>query len=336
MSDDTLSAMLVCRICGAPGPFEIHPLREMMFGTRERFDYGLCSACGCLQIVDLPASMERHYPANYYSQRRLQEPADPRGLKAALIHWYARSAVVHPTSKLHRLLRAAIPEPHDLLRAGKHLRESRLRSDQERILDVGCGASPQRLAAFKRLGFAAVEGIDPFIPADVYYHGVPVYKRTIDQMPGPYSMVMFHHSLEHMYDPLQALRDAASILRPGGTCLIRIPVMGTYMWRTYGHDWVELDPPRHLYLMSQRTVLHMAKASGFALRSASFDSEAWEIASSIQIQHDIPLRDSRSCSEGAADSLFTKDDWRIFETQVAALNSAGDAGRGVFYLERLG
>ena len=39
----------------------------MMFGTRERFAYFECSACGCLQIETVPADMARHYPDNYYS-----------------------------------------------------------------------------------------------------------------------------------------------------------------------------------------------------------------------------------------------------------------------------
>ena len=59
--------MDVCRVCGAEGRFPHHVVPEMMFGTRELFDYFECEACGCLQIASIPSDLSRHYPASYYS-----------------------------------------------------------------------------------------------------------------------------------------------------------------------------------------------------------------------------------------------------------------------------
>ena len=39
----------------------------MMFGTRESFTYQLCSACGSLQISDIPDDLSRYYPDGYYA-----------------------------------------------------------------------------------------------------------------------------------------------------------------------------------------------------------------------------------------------------------------------------
>ncbi len=54
-----------CRICFEPDP-QVVELREMLFGTRERFDYLHCRACGALQIRDVPGDLGRHYPPEYY------------------------------------------------------------------------------------------------------------------------------------------------------------------------------------------------------------------------------------------------------------------------------
>ena len=57
----------LCRLCnsGALGsPIE---LREVMFGTGEKFQYERCSNCGCLEIAEQPADMGQYYPDRYYS-----------------------------------------------------------------------------------------------------------------------------------------------------------------------------------------------------------------------------------------------------------------------------
>ena len=45
---------MICRICGNDKnnkPFEV---REMLYGTKEKFDYFQCAECECLQISEYP------------------------------------------------------------------------------------------------------------------------------------------------------------------------------------------------------------------------------------------------------------------------------------------
>lgn len=324
-----------CRICRAEETCAQYTAREMMYGLREPFQYVQCKICGCLQIAEIPADLARHYPADYYSQMPRDEPAVARGLKGAVVRWYCRSAALNPGSAWARALRSSLPLPADFDEFGHYLVEARLRHASERILDVGCGSSPHRLAAFARCGFAAVEGVDPFIPADTHYHGIPIYRKTIDQVDGSFGLIMFHHSLEHVPDPVATLKTAARLIRRGGTCLVRIPVVDTHFWKTFGVDWAELDAPRHLYLMAPRTIDILARQTGFRLRKTTFDSQGWEIAASIQYQADIPLRDRRSFANGGTSQLFTAAQLKQFEVQAQELNRAADAGRACFYLERM-
>ena len=54
-----------CRACGQPVNAVPFTAREMLLETRESFEYVECSACGTIQIVDIPADLERYYPENY-------------------------------------------------------------------------------------------------------------------------------------------------------------------------------------------------------------------------------------------------------------------------------
>jgi SAM-dependent methyltransferase len=320
-----------CRICGNVAFHATHRIKEMMFGSREEFEYFECRRCSCLQIAQIPDDLERHYPNYYYSQAPRREPEPSRGAKRLLLQWYCRSATVNPASVWRQLVRSRLPVPGDFVEFGEYLLNSGLRSSDERILDVGCGASPYRLAAFHRCGFERVEGIDPFVKDDLTYHGVPVRKTTIAECSGTYGLIMFHHSLEHVPDPRGALASAARLLRPGGTCLVRVPVFGTYFWRRFGVNWVEIDAPRHLYLMAPETIGYLANETGFRVRKCYFDSAAWEVAGSLRYERGLPLRDDPQSSA----SPFTKSDLAPFQKQVEELNRLCTGGRACFYLDRI-
>jgi hypothetical protein len=55
-----------CRICRNSDRNRIHRAREMMFGTRDQFDYLECAVCGTIQIREIP-DLSCYYPKDYYS-----------------------------------------------------------------------------------------------------------------------------------------------------------------------------------------------------------------------------------------------------------------------------
>src|SRR5512146_3546893 len=55
-----------CRVCASPVAPTI-TAREMMLGTREEFRYGLCAACGAMQLLDVPPDPRRYCPGDYYA-----------------------------------------------------------------------------------------------------------------------------------------------------------------------------------------------------------------------------------------------------------------------------
>ena len=61
---------------------------------------------------------------------------------------------------------------------------------------------------------------------------------------------MFHHSFEHLPDPIETLERVYRLMPSGGNCLIRIPLVSSEAWKKYGPHWVQLDAPRHFFLYS--------------------------------------------------------------------------------------
>jgi SAM-dependent methyltransferase len=302
----------------------------MMFGLRQRFEYFLCSRCGCLQIATIPADLNPYYPPGYYS--------------------FSDSAVTRPRSWIAHALRGARDRfalagrgiigrclyarfPYQEL---KSLGRIPGLSEASRILDVGCGAGVL-LHALSNLGLTNLLGIDPYLQ-DGWESCEPVriQRRTLDEVEGTWDVVMFHHSFEHMADPVETLTRAAEILSPSGCCLVRMPVVPSQAWREYGVDWVGLDAPRHLFIHSVESVRLMATAVGLEVREVVFDSTDFQFWGSEQYRRDIPLRSERSHAENPSRSIFSRAQILAFRRRATAANRAGLGDQAAFYLTRPG
>lgn len=321
-----------CRICSWVGSAPTIDINEMMFGSRKTFHYFACPSCECLQILEIPANLEQYYPSNYYSQVISQEPENSKFLRKFLTELYAHNIAVKPKNIFSKILKKILPQPYDYKNHGLYLENSKLKSYYDKILDVGSGSSPHRLAAFKRLGFKNVLGIDAFIPSSLEYYGIPVKKTTLDEIDDTFGLIMFHHSLEHMQDPVSTLRKASSLLQKGGCCLVRIPVMGTYFWNNFGTSWVEIDAPRHLHLLSVHSMEILAKLTGFRISNIIYDSMGWELAWSEIYKTDHPMYSPESNSKNSLSGFFSNSELARFEAEATILNEKNDAGRAAFYL----
>jgi SAM-dependent methyltransferase len=203
-----------------------------------------------------------------------------------------------------------------------------------RILDVGTGAG-RRVGDLRRLGFRVI-GVDPFVDHDVLDQGgrLLVKKAAVSDIEGQFDFVMLHHSLEHMADQHAALHEAWRLVRPGGTVLVRVPLVDSYAWRTYGTDWVQLDAPRHLYLHSERSLSLLATDQGFQVRAVVYDSTAFQFSGSELYRsggqlfgaYPLPfLKMLRRAAGGEARRLRVVADF---------LNSMKDGDQAAFYLRR--
>lgn len=322
---------LHCRVCGAAGDHSRYAAKEMMFGSKEEFEYFQCGNCGCLQISEIPSDLARHYPANYYSY---QAPAKTSGaflLRAWLEKQRCRTALFGEGVKLNRLASRFVSLPDSWYETGPLLKKAKLMNFNDGLLDVGCGEHSWWLLQAQKLGFTNLVGADPFIQQDKREAGINYFRKSITELEGKFRYITFHHSLEHIPDQLAQLSAARRLLAAGGVCLVRIPLVSSFVWEKYGLDWVELDAPRHLYLHSRESIKLLAEKAGLVLFDTIYDSNEFEFAASEQYRAGIPLFDERSYLVNRDRSIFSEEEMVAFKQEAKRVNADCTGGRAGFF-----
>jgi len=322
------AVMQECRLCRTTGPHQSLAVREMMFGTREQFQYFSCAACDTLQIYCALSGEElaRHYPADYYSYETSQQPKVLRWLTTQHDRCELRTG-----GKIFGAVIAALPTGVRLALgdAVRAVGQCGLGRDA-RILDVGCG-SGALLDRLSRAGFTNVSGVDPFLACDCTTpEGVPLLKSHLQAVTGSFDLIMFNHSLEHVSDPVATLKDAREKLSDGGICLVRLPTTSSEAWTTYGPDWFQIDAPRHIVIPSRQGMALAAEAVGLRIDRTSDDSSVAQFIGSEAYRRDIPLTELKSIRSLLR--LFGARRIWVWDRRAARLNRQGRGDQTGFVL----
>jgi SAM-dependent methyltransferase len=144
------------------------------------------------------------------------------------------------------------------------------------MLDVGC-RSGDLLEHFAKRGWE-IYGIDPSASAvaAAAKRGAKVHQGTLrDQpwQPGSFELISFQHALEHVDEPVEALKLAASLLAPGGLLVIDVPNWACWQRRLlFRSRWHPLELPRHLQHFSPRSLERLAALLGMSVRTVGTTS----------------------------------------------------------------
>ena len=309
-----------------------------MFGLRDSFEYFQCRECGCLQIARFPADMLRYYPPSYSPLGQVT----PRSASGGVWQWaIARRnefAVVQ-RGLLGRVLYRIFPD-EPLREAvterfpGGGVSLVGLRTSS-RILDVGCGSGAFLLRLWEA-GFRSLQGVDLYVEKHLEYPGgLRVLKGSIGACTGEWDVIMFHHSFEHLPDPLETLKTATGLLAGRGTIVVRMPVVPSYAWERYGVAWVQLDAPRHFFLHSRDSMARLAQAVGLRVERVAYDSTEFQFLGSELYLRDIPLM---SQEPGAPnyfqESGFAPEEVRKYRRLAEELNASERGDQAAFYLKK--
>ena len=310
-----------CKICGNTDNNTTVVAREMMFGLRDEFKYLECGKCGCLQIKEIPANIAKYYPENYYSylgkgedqliQNSLSKSLK-RNLKKKLLNYYLRG-----NSLTGKLIFSNYKSYYPWIKKNTLTNDSK-------ILDVGCGSGELLLEMYND-GFKDLTGVDPYIKQEINYKsGIIIYKKQLEELTEKYDLIMLHHAFEHMDQPLAILKKMFHLLNNKGFVLIRIPVAACFAWRKYGVNWVQLDPPRHFFLHTTKSMQILCEQSGFRLMDVVYDSYSLQFTGSEQYLRNIPLMEDVQ--------LFTEKEIGEFTNEANRLNKIKDGDAACFYL----
>lgn len=321
---------LECRICGNIENNLRHDAREMMFGTREPFVYVECAACGTVQIETVPADLAKYYPDNYIAFESRVVMGETFAKRTAAR--FAGKYFMTGSDLIGKFVVDRKPW------VGAHYPESMryfpLGIDfNSRILDFGCG-NGRLLQSLYYFGFKNLTGADAFISGDIEYPtGVKIFKRDLADLDPAFDLIMLHHSFEHLPDPERILREIGRLLAPDKYALVRIPLV-SYAWEKYGVNWVQLDPPRHLFLYTEKSFSDLCGQAGLEVERVIYDSAAFQFWGSEQYVRDIPLTDPRSHNDPEKGAVFSPEQIAEWGAEAAVLNREGRGDQACFYLRK--
>ena len=319
-----METTIACKVCANTGNNRLYRVKEMQLGLRDTFTYMECGHCGCMQLTDIPANLEKYYPNEDYYSFNLgldirKKPDMLRRIKSSYL-LYGKNKL------LGSLLSVGYTTPDYF----SWVKIPQVKYD-DAILDVGTGNGSLLLNLFK-IGFTNLTGIDPFIDKEQHYGSVNIYKKSIYEVEGQFDYIMLHHAFEHMDEPLKVLLRLKGLLKPGKFLLIRIPLMGMHGWNTYGVNWVGLDAPRHIIIHTIKSMQLLAAEAGLQMKEIVFDSGPYHLWASEQYKQDVALMDPDSYMVNKNTPRFTKEKMAAFKKTAAQTNKDGQGDQAAFYL----
>lgn len=314
-----------CRICNSIISNNYYEVYDLMFGLGDKFAYIQCTKCDCLQIVDIPIDMSKYYPPTYYSFKSIKY----NNALVAYLKKIRNSYAIFNEGLIGRCLYKLIP--NETLRSWFYGINT---TNKTRVIDVGCG-SGSLLYELSRSGLVNLLGIDPYIKKDIVYnHNLIIRKQYIYEVEGDWDIIMFHHSFEHIPDPVETIENVSRLLSPGGLCLLRIPTVSSFAWEHYRENWVQIDAPRHFYLHSIKSIKMLAEKFNLDLEKVVYDSWSFQFWGSEQYIRGIPRKSEQSYGINRAKSIFSKADIKGFEENARKLNSESRGDQAAFYLRK--
>jgi 2-polyprenyl-3-methyl-5-hydroxy-6-metoxy-1,4-benzoquinol methylase len=226
---------------------------KLVVQTTRRFEIDCCTACGLAFALPRPSEEElvKFYTSDYFSHPGASEKLIGYSDYAGMGELNARA--------MWRTFRdeiAAPDLPKSLLDVGAATGGfiDEARKDGWTTEGVELSEEAARIAR-EEFGVTVHHG-DVFSPA--------LAGRRFD-------VVTMWHVLEHCIDPLGVLRQARSLLAPGGMLFVELPNWNSLGRRVRGARWSQLKPPEHINFFTPRSLVRAAELAGF------IDAKAWSV-----------------------------------------------------------
>lgn len=240
-TDDDLAPLGVrletapCALCGSSASTPLLVGEDRAFAGPGRFQLVQCDACGLLRTDPRPsrATIHRYYPADYAPYQR-QAVVRPQPTS----RWLDRRVAVMPP----------VAPPGRLLEIGT---------------SFGAFLHQCKLAGWDVTG---VEFDAAMAARAAEVTGAPVHAASIEAVqfaPSSFDVICAWQVIEHLHDPVRAVRRCFEWLKPGGWLTFAVPDAGSLDFRVFRDRWFALELPRHLYHFTPSTSRAMLEICRF-------------------------------------------------------------------------
>ncbi len=229
--------MTACPICQNASHREY--LRARDHRTGDPFTLRQCDGCQFVFLHPIPPNLDRYYPTSYRRYGRFTQTLMARSQQFRARSW------------------------------------ARLFLTPGRALEIGCGEG-WMLRALQQRGWRVL-GIERALAAAQHaasLNHIPMLAGDVTTLrPEPtFDLILLHHVLEHLPNPMTTLQQCAALLRPNGLLLIVVPNLDSWQFKFSRQHWFHLDVPRHLSHFTPATLSHALSRAELEIKSVRFTS----------------------------------------------------------------
>jgi len=153
------------------------------------------------------------------------------------------------------------------------------------MLEIGCG-SGKFLQEMAVQGWS-VRGVESSESAGQAARaaGFPVAIGSLesaDDLGGPYELIVAWMALEHLHEPIAALRKLIRAAAPGAWLTLSVPDAGSCEFRHFGDSWYALQLPTHLFHFTPHTLQSVLAAGGWRVERVLWQRDAKNLLHSLR------------------------------------------------------
>lgn len=135
-----------------------------------------------------------------------------------------------------------------------------------KFLDIGCGTGEMLELASQY--YTTCEGVEPspIAAEQARMKGFTIHEAMLDQARLPenhYDMILMDSVIEHVPDPVAALKICYNALAKDGVVGMLTPKIGGPAYRIHGPTWNGFRHGYHLFLFNGKTLAQCMKMAGF-------------------------------------------------------------------------
>ena len=330
-----------CPICGSSGTIFYSDLEDAFFGTPGKWSSRRCNNpdCRLVWMDPMPLEEDAHKAyQNYFTHRGsaaarwIEEEERSEKLTRRLFRLvqegYRRNRYGYGSNRVRSWKRAfgLLAYLHPGWRTTLDSKVFYLSAHPGgRLLEIGSGGG-QQLKIMTDLGWQA-EGVDrdPGAKKNAESKGMKVSLGVLQDQHFPddyFDAVISNHVIEHVYEPLDLMREIYRVLKPGGRFVFITPNIESWGHHFFKNaDLMFMDSPRHLYVFTAPSLKRLAAEARFrklkvitTIRQAealSLSDKAISSTGYYEVEPHPPLRDRLEAkgvliSEWAAHKLNSK------------------------------
>lgn len=229
-----------CLVCGSTkSELSLAGLKDCEYGVPGVYQLRRCAICEQMFLSPRPVEEDllHCYPTDYHGYHT----SGFSSIYGALASWQIKSRFMHYRSLLG--------------------------DKPANILDVGCGDGSVLKAIMRHYPKWRTFGVEfkPEIAGIGRTEGLMIFTGTLEECDFPekyFDLLIMNHLIEHLSDPLRAMRKACALLKPGGHIVGEVPNYDSIDRRISGKWWGGHHAPRHLFQFTPKTITNLFASAG--------------------------------------------------------------------------